>query len=112
MKKAIFITTPIYYVNAAPHLGHFYSTLLADGLARWHKSVKAQDTYFTTGTDEHGIKVQEASTLNGYSNPQLFCDTISNRFVQMCRTGNLQYDEFIRTTDRKHRQVKRYEVCL
>jgi methionyl-tRNA synthetase len=73
-----YITTPIYYVNDAPHVGHAYTTVNADALARWHRLV-GDDTKFLTGTDEHGQKVADAAAKNGVS-PELWADQTSRRF--------------------------------
>ncbi|AOA63074.1 Mitochondrial methionyl-tRNA synthetase [Komagataella phaffii CBS 7435] len=95
-----FITTPIFYVNAAPHLGHLYSMLLCDFQKRW-LDLKETPNYFTTGTDEHGLKVQIAAELNK-TDPRLFCDNLSNKFKHLAQISDIQYDRFIRTTDADH----------
>lgn len=98
--KTIYTTTPIFYVNAKPHLGHFYSMTLADVRNRWCKLNK-KDTFFTTGTDEHGLKVQNAAQAANID-PKLFCDNLAAKFKELAAIGNIKYDRFIRTTDPDH----------
>lgn len=81
MEKAYYITTPIYYVNASPHIGHAYTTIVADVLARYHRSLGYR-TFFLTGTDEHGDKIAEAAAKAGIS-PQEFTDRISAQFREL-----------------------------
>ncbi|MBU1074666.1 class I tRNA ligase family protein, partial [Patescibacteria group bacterium] len=101
MKKgSLFITTPIYYVNDKPHIGHAYTTVAADILARWHKQ-KGDEVFFLTGTDEHGAKVAESAKLANKS-PQQLCDKNSKLFKEAFDNLNLSYDYFIRTTDQRH----------
>lgn len=97
----LYITTPIFYVNAAPHLGHFYSMLLCDVKNRWFKLATSGSSYFTTGTDEHGLKVQTAA-LMAKKDTKLFCDDLSASFKKLAQTGNIDYNRFIRTTDPDH----------
>jgi methionyl-tRNA synthetase len=102
-----FLTTPIYYVNDAPHIGHAYSTVIADALARWHRLL-GDDVFFLTGTDEHGLKVAQAAEANGVS-PQEWADLTSVRFVEAWRQLEISYDEFIRTSEpRHHLAVQRF----
>ena len=101
--KTIYTTTPIFYVNAKPHLGHFYSMTLADVRNRWCKLNKS-DTFFTTGTDEHGLKVQNAAQA-AKIDPKLFCDNLAAKFKELAVVGNIKYDRFIRTTDPDHYAV-------
>lgn len=98
--KTIYTSTPIFYVNAKPHLGHFYSMTLADVRNRWCKLNK-KDTFFTTGTDEHGLKVQNAAQAANVD-PKLFCDNLAAKFKELAVVGNIKYDRFIRTTDPDH----------
>ena len=94
-------TTPIYYVNAAPHVGHLYSTILADALARWRK-IKGFDVLLTTGTDEHGQKVQEAAKSRGVS-PRDYCNDVSERFRALGQLGGILPEaRFVRTTEVGH----------
>lgn len=95
-----YITTPIYYVNAKPHIGHAYTTLAADVIARAHK-LKGDDTFFLTGTDEHGAKVAEAAGLAGKS-PQAFSDEIAELFKSAWANLGIEYSDFIRTTEPRH----------
>ncbi|MFA6271763.1 MAG: class I tRNA ligase family protein [Patescibacteria group bacterium] len=104
MNKSIFyITTPIYYVNDKPHIGHAYTTVAADILARWHKQ-KGDEVFFLTGTDEHGAKVAE-SAKKANKLPQQFCDENSQLFRNAFDNLNLSYDYFIRTTDKRHEEA-------
>ncbi len=98
-----YITTPIYYVNAKPHLGTLYSTIIADVLARWHK-ILGEKVFFLTGTDEHGQKIQERAAQEGLE-PQKFVDSMIPPFKQEWARYNIQYDKFIRTTDDYHKQA-------
>jgi len=95
-----FITTPIYYVNADPHLGHAYSTIAADILARHHRQ-RGEDVFFLTGTDEHGNKVAQAAAERGLS-PREHCDQVSERFRTLAGLLDVSNDFFIRTTDPQH----------
>jgi len=98
-----YITTPIYYVNARPHLGHAYSTVVADVLNRFH-GMCGQETYFLTGTDEHGDKVVRAAKEEGLS-PLVYADQISGLFKTLWPELDIEYDYFIRTTDPAHIKV-------
>ena len=100
MTKPFYVTTPIYYVNAQPHIGHIYTTLIADTLARYHRLL-GEDVYFMTGTDEHGQKIERAAEAKGVD-PQQFCDGISGEFKDAFNKMNMQYDYFIRTSDESH----------
>lgn len=95
-----YITTPIYYVNDKPHIGHAYTTCAADVLARLHKA-KGEKTFFLTGTDEHGVKVQQAADKNK-KNVQDFVDENAQSFKGAWHKLNVKYDNFLRTTDEKH----------
>jgi methionyl-tRNA synthetase len=98
-----YITTPIYYVNAKPHLGHAYTTIVCDALTRYHRLV-GDDSYFLTGTDEHGDKIVEAAKKEGCS-PQVYVDYISSHFKFTWPKFNIEYDDFIRTTEQRHKDV-------
>lgn len=100
MSKTFYITTPIYYVNDTPHIGHAYTTILADVLTRFHK-LAGDQTFFLTGTDEHGQKVVQAAEKRGVT-PQEHCDTYSKRFKDAWNELNIGFDKFIRTTDPEH----------
>ena len=95
-----YVTTPIYYVNDAPHIGHAYTTVTADALARWHRLV-GDDVFFLTGTDEHGLKVQRAAEANGLT-PRDHADRTSERYRQVWASIDISYDDFIRTTEPRH----------
>ena len=101
-----YITTPIYYVNDIPHIGHAYTTLAADVLSRF-KRLDGFDVKFLTGTDEHGQKVEKAAEKQGIS-PQEFTDKISKPFRDLCGTLNFQNDDFIRTTEERHKKAATY----
>jgi len=100
MTKYFYITTPIYYVNDVPHIGHAYTTLAADVLARF-KRLDGYDVKFLTGTDEHGQKVAKSAALVGMT-PQAFTDKVSQSFRDLCMTMNYSNDDFIRTTEPRH----------
>jgi methionyl-tRNA synthetase len=95
------LTTPIYYVNARPHLGHAYTTIVGDALARWHR-LCGDDVHFLTGTDEHGLKIQQAADAAGKT-PQEFADGIAPLFQDAWQRLNISNDDFIRTTEPRHR---------
>ncbi|MGE0394502.1 MAG: methionine--tRNA ligase [Vicinamibacterales bacterium] len=100
MKPATFITTPIYYINARPHIGHAYTTMVADALAR-SRRLLGHDVFFLTGTDEHGQKVERAAQKAGMATPA-FADDVAEAFREMCRDLNISNDDFIRTTEPRH----------
>jgi methionyl-tRNA synthetase len=95
-----YITTPIYYVNDAPHIGHAYTTVTADALARWHRLL-GDDVFFLTGTDEHGLKVQRAAEAHGVS-PKQWADQTVVRFQDAWKLLDISSDDFIRTTEPRH----------
>jgi len=95
-----YITTPIYYVNGEAHIGHAYTTFIADTMTRYEK-LKGNDTYFLTGTDEHGQKIEESAAKNGKPT-QEFADEISASFKNLWDEFEIDYDQFIRTTDADH----------
>ncbi|MFA7209512.1 MAG: class I tRNA ligase family protein [Parcubacteria group bacterium] len=100
MPDKFYITTPIYYVNAKPHIGHAYTTIAADVLARMRRS-QGRDVFFLTGTDEHGLKIQKKAAEAG-KDPQRFVDDISEEFKGLWRNLDIEYSGFIRTTDTRH----------
>jgi methionyl-tRNA synthetase len=102
MSKKFYITTPIYYVNARPHLGHAYTTIACDTIARRHRML-GDDTWFLTGTDEHGQKIERAAAAAGKT-PQQFADEVSNEFRASWQRFGLSYDDYIRTTSDRHKQ--------
>ena len=97
-----YLTTPIYYVNARPHIGHAYSTIAADVIARRHRLL-GEDTFFLTGTDEHGQKVQRSAEAAGIP-PQQFADQVSGSFSGLWKRMGITNDDFIRTTDARHKR--------
>jgi len=102
-KQTFYITTPIYYVNDRPHIGHAYTTILADVLARYHRTAGA-DTFFLTGLDEHGQKVQQAAAERNVT-PQEHCDRMAPHFLKLWDKLHIQNDDFIRTTEERHKNV-------
>ncbi|MDY0328779.1 MAG: class I tRNA ligase family protein, partial [Arcobacteraceae bacterium] len=99
--KKIYITTPIYYVNDVAHIGHAYTTIIADVLARYSRLV-GYDTFFLKGTDEHGQKIEQSATARGKT-PKEYADTISGEFRKLWDDFDITYDKFIRTTDEEHK---------
>lgn len=105
MKKKFYVTTPIYYVNAEPHIGHAYTTILADFLKRFY-TLRGYDAYFSTGTDEHGDKIAKASAKAG-ENEVAYTDRISTMFRDTWKRMGIINDDFIRTTEERHKKVVR-----
>jgi methionyl-tRNA synthetase len=105
MSESFYVTTPLYYVNAQPHLGHAYTTVIADALARWHRQ-HGESVFFLTGTDEHGEKIAQAAHAQGVS-PQTFADRASQWFRSLWASLGISYDRFIRTTEPQHVEVVR-----
>jgi len=101
MKQTRYVTTPIYYVNDKPHVGHAYTSVAADVLARWWR-LQGYEVFFLTGTDEHGQKVEKAARDAGM-NPQAFTDQVSQHFRDLAGTLGLSNDDFIRTTEARHK---------
>ena len=99
--SSFYITTPIYYVNAEPHIGHAYTTIAADVIARYHR-LKGNSVYFLTGVDEHGVNIQKVAEQKGVS-PQDYCDLIAPTFSQLWKKLNISNDDFIRTTSDLHK---------
>src|SRR5581483_1311969 len=98
--RTYYVTTPIYYVNDLPHIGHAYTTLACDVLARFMR-LDGRKVKFLTGTDEHGQKVEKSARAAGVD-PQTFCDRVSENFRAMTRLMAISNDEFIRTTEPRH----------
>ncbi len=98
-----YVTTPIYYVNDAPHIGTAYTTVTADALARWHR-LAGDEVWLLTGTDEHGLKMQRAAEANGLT-PKEQADRYSRRFVETWESLDISNDDFIRTTEPRHYQA-------
>jgi methionyl-tRNA synthetase len=101
MKKRYYVTTPIYYVNGAPHVGHAYTSIAADVMARF-KRLDGHEVFFLTGTDEHGQKVEKAAADAGLD-PQSFTDQVSAQFRDLADRMDVSYDDFIRTTEERHK---------
>ena len=100
MSKNFFITTPIYYPSAKPHMGHAYSSIIADILGRF-KRLEGFNVLFLTGTDEHGLKIQREAEKNNKT-PEVFCDELSLKFKELTKILNLSNNDFIRTTEKRH----------
>src|ERR1700679_847053 len=108
--KTFYVTTPIYYVNARPHIGHAYTTIVADVLARRHRLL-GEDTFFLTGTDEHGQKIERSAAAAGIP-PQQFANQVSKSFQDLWKRMGILRDtrdplyqqDYIRTTDPRHTQ--------
>ena len=100
MDKNFYISTPIYYPSAKPHMGHAYSSIIADFFARL-KRIQGYNVFFLTGTDEHGQKIQRAAE-KANKDPLKFCDEISKTFKDLSSTLNLSNNDFIRTTENRH----------
>jgi len=99
-RESFFLTTPIYYVNAVPHLGTAYTTIAADALARYRR-MRGDDVFFLTGLDEHGQKVEQAAEENGVT-PQEWADRMAALFLETWRMLDISYDDFVRTTEPRH----------
>lgn len=98
-----FITTPIFYVNASPHIGHLYSVVLADAAHRFHQlKYPNEKTIFSTGTDEHGLKIQQAATAANFRDIKFYCDQVSSKYRELFNLYDIQYTRFVRTTDKDH----------
>jgi methionyl-tRNA synthetase len=100
MSERFYVTTPIYYVNDAPHIGHSYTTIAADVLARYHRA-EGHEVHFLTGTDEHGIKIVKAAAEKNMT-PRQLADSVVVHFLQQWKDLNISNDDFIRTTDARH----------
>ncbi|CAA2991074.1 methionine--tRNA ligase, chloroplastic mitochondrial [Olea europaea subsp. europaea] len=98
--ESFVLTTPLYYVNAPPHMGSAYTTIAADAIARFQRLLRKK-VIFITGTDEHGEKIAGAAAANG-SSPREHCDSVSQAYKLLWRDLDIAYDKFIRTTDSKH----------
>src|SRR3954447_11265115 len=103
MAEKFYITTPIYYPNAEPHLGHVYTTLCADTLARYHR-LMGHDTFFLTGTDEHGIKMVKTAAAQK-AEPAVLVDRVVEIFQQVWRELGITHDDCIRTTQPRHKRA-------
>ncbi|KAL4910977.1 hypothetical protein BDW74DRAFT_142175 [Aspergillus multicolor] len=105
--KPYYVTTPIFYVNAAPHIGHLYTMVLADVLKRWRTLIGDHDAQLLTGTDEHGMKIQQAAKAAGIDT-QAFCDKNCQTFKDLADAAEMDYNHFIRTTDPAHKEAVQY----
>ena len=105
MKNNFYITTPIYYPSAKPHMGHAYSSVVADFFARF-KRIQGFNVFYLTGTDEHGQKIERAAKENNKT-PLIFCNEISKTFLDLTKTLNLSNNDFIRTTEERHKKSAR-----
>ncbi len=99
-KSVFYITTPIYYVNDVPHIGHAYTTVAADVMARYQR-LRGREVFFLTGTDEHGVKIEKTATARGMS-PRELVDQVVERFRHLWQVLNISHDDFIRTTEERH----------
>lgn len=108
MAGRFYVTTPIYYPNAEPHIGHAYTTVFADSLSRYHRLV-GDDTFFLTGTDEHGLKLQRAAEARGV-HPKELVDEMAEKYKRYWALMDIRYDRFIRTTDPDHEEVVRHAI--
>ncbi|HPU30542.1 MAG TPA: class I tRNA ligase family protein, partial [Syntrophorhabdaceae bacterium] len=106
IKKRYYITTPIYYINDVPHIGHAYTTIAADIMARY-KRIGGYDVFFLTGTDEHGQKVEQAASKQGIA-PQELADRMVYGFIDLWKKLNISNTGFIRTTEERHKKVVQY----
>ena len=106
MDKSFYISTPIYYPSANPHMGHAYSSIIADFFARF-KRIDGYKVHFLTGTDEHGLKIQRAAEAKGVDTLK-FCNEISKIFRDLSKTLNLTNTDFIRTTEERHKKSVQY----
>ena len=102
MTRRFYVTTPIYYVNGEPHIGHAYTSIAADVMARW-KRLDGFDVFFLTGTDEHGQKVEQAAQEAGID-PQAYVDRVSAIFKDVARVVGVSNDDWIRTTEERHKR--------
>ena len=111
-REAFYVTTPIYYVNDAPHIGHAYTTVAADAICRWHRQ-RGESVWFLTGTDEHGEKVLRTAEAAGVT-PQQWADRlVAEHWKPVLETLDVSNDDFIRTTERRHEaRVQKFLTTL
>lgn len=105
MNKTFYLTTPLYYVNDKPHIGHAYTTIAGDILARYHR-LTGKKVFFLTGTDEHGEKIAQTAKMQG-KKPEEWVDHMAERFKELWQKLDISYDDFIRTTEERHEKVVR-----
>ena len=108
MPRKFYVTTPIYYVNDRPHIGHVYTTTIADVLARYHR-LRGDDTFFLTGTDEHAAKVVDSAARNNVS-PLEWADRNAKAFEDTFHRLGMTHDDFIRTTQDRHKSKVQHYV--
>ena len=108
--KKFYITTPLYYVNGNPHIGHSYTNIACDAISRF-KRLKGYEVFFSTGTDEHGQKIKDAA-LEKEMTPKAFADNVVPKFKDLWEKLNISYDYFIRTTEPRHEKVVRQVLEL
>src|SRR5215470_8146632 len=101
-KKKFYLTTPIYYVNARPHIGHAYTTIVCDAVARRQRMLGV-DTWFLTGTDEHGQKIERSAQASGRT-PQALADEVSSAYRALWDRMGIQYNDFLRTSEERHKR--------
>ncbi len=99
-----FITTPIFYVNDVPHIGHAYTCIVADTIARWHR-LRGEEVYFLTGTDENSVKTVQGAKKHGYADIKKYTDVMAERWKETWKILGISYDDFIRTTEERHRKT-------
>ena len=100
-RRPFYVTTPIYYVNDEPHIGHTYTTVVADAVARYRRAT-GWDVRFLTGTDEHGQKIERAAAKLGIE-PIVLADRVVSRYRELWKRLSISHDDFIRTTEERHR---------
>ena len=100
--KTFYVTTPIYYVNALPHIGTYYTTLIADVLARWNRLI-GNKVIFLTGLDENSDKTVKAAKAAGYDDIQKYADDMAKKWLEIWKVLGLSFDDFIRTTEKRHK---------
>ena len=100
--SSFYVTTPIYYVNGLPHIGHIFTTTVADTLARYQR-MRGKETYFLTGTDEHGQNIERAARKEGIA-PIELADRVVSRYFDLRDRLGFSYDDFLRTTQPRHRK--------
>lgn len=104
-RNKFYVTTPIFYANDKPHIGHAYTTIMADVFARFHRKIKGpKNVFFLTGTDEHGSKIEKSAKAQNLP-PQNFVDAVSEEYKKVWEKLNISYDEFFRTTDTRHKAI-------
>ena len=106
--KKIYLTTPIFYVNDSPHIGHAYTTVICDTLARFF-NLDDYDVLFTTGTDEHGLKVEKAARKNN-TEPKIFVDKVSENFINLSKRLKASNTDFVRTRERHKTAAKKFGI--